>query len=46
MKTQCQAINLDVFQSALHATAEKRLSLDALRGKEEIIKTIQANTAM
>ncbi len=46
METQCQAIDLDVFQSALRATAENRLSLDALRDKEKIIQTIQADAAM
>jgi predicted nucleotidyltransferase component of viral defense system len=46
MKTQCQAINLDVFQLALQATAEKRLSLDALRDSQKIIQTIQADAVM
>jgi predicted nucleotidyltransferase component of viral defense system len=46
MKTQCQAINLDIFQSALSTTAEKRLSLKALQENEKIIQAIQADAAM
>jgi predicted nucleotidyltransferase component of viral defense system len=46
MKTHSQIINFPIFRSALQATAEKRQSLDALRTKEKIIQTIQADADM
>lgn len=46
MKTQCQTINPDIFQSALQATAEKRLSMDALCDSQKIIQTVQADADM
>jgi len=46
MKTQWQMINKGIFITALNATSEKRMSLAALQDKEEIFRTIQADTIM
>lgn len=46
VKTRCQGINLEIFQLALQATAQKRSSLDALVEKEKIIQTIQLDAIM
>ena len=46
MKTQRQAINREVFATALHATSEKRMSLAALQSKDEILRNIQSDSTM
>jgi len=46
MKTQQQAINKEIFITALNATSEKRMSLAALQNKEEIIRIIQSDSTM
>jgi predicted nucleotidyltransferase component of viral defense system len=46
MKTQWQVINKEIFITALNATSEKRMSQVALQDKEEILRTIQADTIM
>jgi hypothetical protein len=46
LKTQCQAIDREVFRTALQATSEKRMSLGVLQDKENIILTIQADGIM
>lgn len=46
LKRQFQTINKDVFQTALQATSEKRMSFAALQHKENIIYTIQADGIM
>jgi predicted nucleotidyltransferase component of viral defense system len=46
VKTQSQVINSDIFQTALEATARKRMSLEALQNSESIIRTIQGNGVM
>jgi predicted nucleotidyltransferase component of viral defense system len=46
MKTQRQVINKEIFINALNATSAKRMSLAALRDKEEIFRTIQSDAIM
>jgi predicted nucleotidyltransferase component of viral defense system len=46
IKTHGQAINPDVFQSALSATVEKRLSQEALQNGNAILHTIQEDAIM
>ena len=46
MKTQRQAMNKEIFITALHATSDKRMSLAALQDKEKILLTIQSDVIM
>jgi hypothetical protein len=46
MKTQYDAVNMETFQRALRATSEKRLSMEALQDKAEILRTIHADSIM
>lgn len=46
MKTQRQAINKEIFISALNATSEKRMSFSALQDKVKIIRTVQSDAIM
>jgi predicted nucleotidyltransferase component of viral defense system len=46
MKTQWQAINKEIFKTALKATSEKRESLAALHDKEKILLAIQSDAIM
>src|SRR5450759_2687689 len=46
MKTQRQAMNKEIFITALHATSDKRISLAALQDKEKILLTIQSDVIM
>jgi predicted nucleotidyltransferase component of viral defense system len=46
MKTQAQAINKELFITALNATSEKRGSLSAFQDKGIILQTIQSNEIM
>jgi predicted nucleotidyltransferase component of viral defense system len=46
IKTHGQAIRKRIFTTALNATSEKRMSLEALRDKEKIILTIQSDVVM
>ncbi len=45
-KTQPQTINNDLFITALRATAQRRLSLAALKDQDKILQSIQADTTM
>ncbi len=45
-KTRQHLINKDTFLTALTATAEKRLSLEAVQGRESILAAIQADRLM
>jgi predicted nucleotidyltransferase component of viral defense system len=45
-KTQHQAINKNIFLSALNATCEKRRSLGALQDKDRILLSIQSDRIM
>jgi predicted nucleotidyltransferase component of viral defense system len=46
MKTHSQDIKEDVFRAALIATAQKRMSLEAIENWHAIIRTIQADAIM
>jgi predicted nucleotidyltransferase component of viral defense system len=46
MRTKRQAINKEIFTTALNATAQKRMSLAALRDKDKILLTIEADLVM
>lgn len=46
MKTRSNSVNKNVFNNALKATCENRMSLMALQEKEKILLTIQADTTM
>jgi predicted nucleotidyltransferase component of viral defense system len=46
IKTQPLAIGMEVFRMALQATCEKRKSLDALKDRERILRTIQSDGTM
>ncbi len=46
MKTQRRAINKNLFRTALNATAQKRMSLAALRDRDKILQSIQTDTIM
>ena len=46
MKTQRRSINKKIFITALNATAQKRMSLAALRDQDKILQSIQADTIM
>jgi len=46
MKTQRRSINKKIFITALNATAQKRMSLAALRDQDKILQSIQAETIM
>jgi predicted nucleotidyltransferase component of viral defense system len=46
MKTQRQAIDMNVFITALRATSEKRASFVAIQDKENILQTIQTDPVM
>jgi predicted nucleotidyltransferase component of viral defense system len=46
MKTQRQAVNKEMFITALKATSDKRMSLAGLSEKEKIIRTIQSDPIM
>lgn len=46
MRTQRQAINKDVFTTALNATAQKRMSLAALQDKDKILFAIESDLLM
>jgi predicted nucleotidyltransferase component of viral defense system len=46
MKTKRQAINKNIFTSALNATAKKRTSLVALQDKDKILMTIKSDPTM
>ena len=46
MRTQRQAINKKLFTTALNATAQKRMSLAALRDKDKILLTIESDLIM
>jgi predicted nucleotidyltransferase component of viral defense system len=46
MKTQRQAVNKELFITALKATSDKRMSLATLPEKEKIIRTIQSDPVM
>ena len=46
MKTQRRAINKNIFSTALNATAQKRMSLEALKDQDKILQSIQADTTM
>ena len=46
MKTQPQAINKDIFVTALQATSAKRMSLASLQDKGKILLTIQSDTIL
>ena len=45
-KTQHQAINREIFISALNATCKKRKSLETLQDKDRILLTIQSDPIM
>jgi predicted nucleotidyltransferase component of viral defense system len=46
LKTQGQTIDRDILAAALNATSERRMSLEALQGEEEIIQAIRADVVM
>jgi predicted nucleotidyltransferase component of viral defense system len=46
MKTQRRAIKKNLFRTALNATAQKRMSLAALRDRDKILQSIQTDTIM
>ncbi len=46
MKTQRRGINKNIFSTALNATAQKRMSLAALKDQDKILQSIQADTTM
>jgi predicted nucleotidyltransferase component of viral defense system len=46
MKTKRRAINKPILIKALSATSQKRMSLAALEDRDQILRSIQANTAM
>ena len=46
MKTQRKTINKRIFASALKATSEKRMSLEALQDKDKILLTIKSDPVM
>jgi predicted nucleotidyltransferase component of viral defense system len=46
VKTQRKSIHRKIFKAALNATAKNRMSLPALEGKDEILKTIQSDAIM
>jgi hypothetical protein len=46
MRTQRQSINKKLFTTALNATAQKRMSLAALRDKDKILLTIESDLIM
>jgi predicted nucleotidyltransferase component of viral defense system len=46
MKTQRQAMNKDIFITALNATSKKRMSLAALQDQDKILLTIQSDPIM
>lgn len=45
-KTYRQSIDQNVLKTALNATAQKRMSLDALKNSNAIVRTIQADSTM
>ena len=45
-KTYRQSIDQNVLKTALNATAQKRMSLDALKNNNAIVRTIQADSTM
>jgi predicted nucleotidyltransferase component of viral defense system len=46
MKTQRNAINKEIFTTALNATSKKRMSFAALKDQNKILLTIQADPTM
>jgi len=46
MKTQRQAMNKEIFITALNATSKKRMSLTALQDQDKILLTIQSDPTM
>ena len=46
MKTQRQAMNKEIFITALNATSKKRMSLAALQDHDKILLTIQSDPTM
>ena len=45
-KTYRQSIDQNVLKTALNATAQKRMSLDAIKNSNAIVRTIQADSTM
>ncbi|MDY6868874.1 MAG: nucleotidyl transferase AbiEii/AbiGii toxin family protein [Chloroflexota bacterium] len=46
MKTRHQAVNKTIFKTALSTTAQKRMSLPALKDQDQILRSIRADTTM
>jgi len=46
MKTQHHVINRNIFITALNATAQKRMSFEAVRNQDIILRSIQVDTMM
>jgi hypothetical protein len=46
MKTQRQAMNKEIFITALNTTSKKRMSLTALQDQDKILLTIQSDSTM